>query len=120
MKKLISLAFVSITLFNSCEEDINIDVKAGDKKIVIEGNIENGKPAEVIVTRNSPLFSTINFADILVTDAKVYVSNGVITDTLKLDTSLTTSAPILYTGNTVIGVPGQTYYLTVIAEMYLL
>ena len=88
----------------------------GDKKIVIEGSIESGKPAKVIVTRNSPISQTMDFNAILVKDAKVYVSNGLITDTLALSIDSFASIPLLYKGASIIGVPHQTYYLTVFAD----
>ncbi len=108
-----------MTLLFGCTEDINLTVAGGDKKVVIEGGIENGKPAKVMVTRNSPLGQTLDYNNLLITNANVYVSNGVITDTLKFnfpDLDITSSIPFLYIGSTVIGVPGQTYHLTVIAD----
>ena len=114
-----ALGFFLIFSLFSCTEDINLSVVGGYKKVVIEGSIENGKPAKVMVTRNSPLGQTLDYNNLLITNAKVYVSNGVITDTLKFnfpDLDLTSSIPFLYIGSTVIGVPGQTYHLTVIAD----
>lgn len=105
-----------LSFLASCTEDINLTVVGGEKKIVIEGSIENGQPAKVIVTRNSPLSQTIDVNTILVTDAKVYVSNGVITDTLVLSIDSFASFPLVYKGSLVIGAPQQTYYLTVIAD----
>jgi hypothetical protein len=105
-----------ILFFSSCEEDINLNLVGGAQKIVIEGNIENGKMAEVIITRNSPLSQAIDFGSILVSDAKVYVSDGSIVDTLRLDTLLTTSVPFVYVGKKITGVAGRNYSLTVIAD----
>ena len=112
-------AFIMLTFLYSCTEDINLTVVGGDKKIVIEGSIENGKPARVMVTRNSPLGQTLDYNNLLVTNAQVYVSNGIITDTLRFNypiLDLTSSIPFLYKGSAFVGVPGQTYYLTVIAD----
>lgn len=116
MRKIYFIAIALISLFTSCSEEINLTVAGGASKIVIEGNIENGQYPEVIVTRNSPLSSAVNFASILVTDAKVYVSDGLITDTLKLGFDTSASIPFNYRGSRIIGAPGQTYYLTVIAD----
>ena len=101
-------------LLSGCEEDIDLNLVGGKQKIVIEGSIESDQTAQVIVTHNSPLSQAIDFASILVTDALVYVSNGVINDTLHLDTLLTTSVPFVYVGKKIKGVPGQSYSLTVI------
>lgn len=109
-------AFILLTFLFSCTEDIDLSVVGGDKKIVIEGSIEIDKPAKVIITRNSPLSQTIDVNSIIVTDAKVYVSNGVITDTLVLAIDSFAFFPLVYQGSTVLGAPHQTYYLTVIAD----
>jgi hypothetical protein len=110
------ICFFLFTFFMGCTEDINLKVLGGEKKIVIEGIIEDGQPAKVSVTHNNPLSEAINFNNILVTNAKVYVSNGLITDTLHLTIDSSTAIPIVYKGSTVIGMPNQTYYLTVVAE----
>ena len=105
-----------ILLLSGCTEDINLSVIGGEEKIVIEGTIENGQPARVIVTRSSPVSQTIDANSILVMDAQVYVSDGVTTDTLELGIDSFASLPVLYKGSTVIGNINQTYYLTVIAD----
>ena len=107
------ITIASLSLLAGCTEDINLKVTAGAGKIVIEGSIESGKKAEVIVTRNSPLTSPVDFSKILVTDAKVYVSSGGVTDTLAFGIDSTASIPFLYIGKKIVGTPGQTYYLTV-------
>ncbi|MBL7888194.1 MAG: DUF4249 domain-containing protein [Bacteroidia bacterium] len=116
MKKIFFALLSVITFLTSCEEDIDLNIASSEPKIVIEGEIENGKFAQVMVTRNSPLTQAVNFSNILVTNAQVYVSNGVITDTLVFDTIFNASNPFCYVGNSVIGIPGQTYFLTVIAD----
>ncbi|HET6225385.1 MAG TPA: DUF4249 domain-containing protein [Bacteroidia bacterium] len=117
MKKyLIYIIPIVVVFFSSCEEDINLDIAAGEQKIVIEGNIESDNYAQVTITRNSPLSQAVDFSNILVKDAKVYVSNGSIVDTLKLDTLFTTAVPFVYVGSRIKGTPGQTYNLTVIVD----
>lgn len=118
MKKyfLLIIPLFSILLFSGCEEDIDLELVGGAQKIVIEGSIENGETAQVIITRNSPLSQAIDFSSILVNNAAVYVSNGGVVDTLHLDTLLTTSVPFVYVGSKIKGVPGQTYSLTVIVD----
>lgn len=108
--------FVLLLSLVSCTEDINLSIVGGEEKIVIEGTIENGKPAKVIITRSSPVSKTIDANSILVTDAKVYVSDGVITDTLQLGIDSSASFPLVYSGSTLIGMPNQTYFLTVEAD----
>ncbi len=108
--------FFFIFFLFGCTEDVNLTIAGGDKEIVIEGSIESGKPAKVIVTHNSPISQTINASAILVSNAKVYVSNGFITDTLTFGLDAESAIPLDYKGHSVIGVPLQTYYLTVIAD----
>ena len=47
--------------FSSCQKEIEVDIPDYDRKIVIEGRIENGSPAMVIVSRSVPYFDPINF-----------------------------------------------------------
>lgn len=105
-----------LALFSGCTEDVDLNVVAGERKVVIEGTIENGKPASVIITRNSPLSQSIDVNSILVTNAKVYVSDGAMTDTLQLVIDSFSSFPLVYKGSTIIGQVNQTYYLTVLAD----
>ncbi|MBA3704743.1 MAG: DUF4249 domain-containing protein [Bacteroidetes bacterium] len=116
MKKIIVSFIAFIALLTGCEEDINLSIIGGDRKIVIEGSIENGEVATVIVTRNSPLSQTVDFSKILVTDAQVFVSDGTVTEQLIFAVDSTASIPFIYEGNSIIGMPGKTYYLTVIAD----
>ncbi len=117
MKKyVIYIISIVVVFFSSCEEDINLDLVGGEQKLVIEGNIENGEYAQVTITKNSPLTQPLDFSGMLVTNATVLVSNGVLVDTLILDTLLTTAVPFVYVGSKIKGVPGQTYSLTVIVD----
>lgn len=100
----------------ACTEKIDVNLPNSDKKIVIEGSIENGKYAEVIITKTIPLFSSVestNPNDFYVLDAKVYVSDGIVTDTLNLAIDSASSLGVVYKGNKIIGAVGGTYFLTV-------
>jgi hypothetical protein len=116
MNRIAAVLFLLLSFLVSCTEDVNLSVVGGDKKIVIEGNIENGKPATVIITRNSPISQTVDLNSILVTNAKVYVSNGISTDTLVLAIDTFSSLPFVYKGSSILGAPNQTYHLTVLAD----
>jgi hypothetical protein len=117
--KIIIKVFTSVflvALLQGCTKDINLDITGGGGKIVIEGNIENGKYAEVIVTRNSPVSEQLDLRKILVDNAFVFVSDGFLTDTLIFSLDSAASIPLIYKGNKIIGITGKTYYLTVIAD----
>ncbi len=116
IKKLPLFIFISILLLQSCTEDIKLDIIGAENKIVIEGSIENGKPAEIIVTRNSPVSKAVDYENILVKDAIAFVSNGGFTDTLRFTFDSASSIPLVYKGSSMIGVVGQTYNLTVIVD----
>jgi hypothetical protein len=117
-KLILFASLLSMMFFGSCAEDIDVDLPNSEKKIVIEGKIEEGKFAEVIVTKNIPLFSENSgggLSDFYVFDAQVYVSAGGITDTLTLTVDTATSVGVVYRGHTITGITGQTYFLTVVA-----
>lgn len=118
-KKYFLILIASVSLFSACTEEIDVKLPNSDKKIVIEGCIENGKFAEVIITRTIPLFSSVgavNPSEFYVTDATVYVSNGTTTETLVITIDSASSIGLVYKGNTIIGVPGQTYTLRVVTS----
>ena len=119
MKKITLILFAFLGLLVSCEEDLNVKLPGATEKVVIEGSIENGKVAEVLLTKNVPLFSTVtgsNLSDYFILDAQVYVSDGASTDTLTLAIDSSSSLGVVYKGHTVFGVPGHAYYLTVVAN----
>lgn len=116
MKKYFFIPAITIVAISSCTEPLDVTLPNSDKKIVIEGVIENGKVAEVIITRTIPLFSSVSGTtanDFYVLDAKVYVSNGTITDTLTLAIDSSSALGVVYKGSTIFGVSGQNYSLRV-------
>jgi len=75
------LAFI-IFIFQGCTEDITLDMPAGEEKIVVEGNIENGQPPFVVLTKTVPYFSETSVESLnnsYVTGADVKVSDGTTT-----------------------------------------
>ncbi len=117
MKKYFYFLIVFTLIFFSCTEKINVKLPNSDKKIVIEGTIENGKYPVISITRTFPLFSSgnaANIADFFVMDAKVYVSNGSITDTLHLAIDSNSALGLVYKGNSILGASGQSYVLKVV------
>lgn len=118
MKKYFLIVATVIIALSSCTEPIDVKLPNSDKKIVIEGTIENGKFAQVIITRTIPLFSSVastSPTDFYVLDAKVYVSNGIIIDTLSITIDSSSALGVVYQGSTIIGVSGQNYSLKVVA-----
>jgi hypothetical protein len=119
MKKLFLFLTLIFLFLYSCTEKIDVKLPNADKKIVIEGSIENGKFPEVIITKTIPLFSSVantNVNDFYVLDAQVYVSDGIITDTLHLAIDSVSSIGVVYTGFKIIGEIGRSYFLTVVHD----
>lgn len=48
----------------SCEEDITLNLSNGKEVLVVEGHIEQGRPAIVMVTASNPIFAPISPATI--------------------------------------------------------
>ncbi len=108
-------------VFASCEKEITIDLPEAQKKVVIEGVIEQGKHPYVLLTRSSPYFAPIEdfTSNLFVTDAIVVVSDGIIIDTMQggLNMEIYKPNPVFaYSSDLITGEVGKTYYLTVIAD----
>lgn len=124
MKKFLFI-LIAISLFASCEKELDIDLPQPDAKLVVEGWIENGEYPVVIVTRNSSYFAPIdtNFLmdSLFITDALVIVSDGFQSDTLQpfLDVAAYQNGawPIFYyRGSKFHGVENGNYSLYIEAE----
>jgi hypothetical protein len=114
------IGLLGITLFacfNSCQKDIEVDLPVAEEKLVIEGAIDLTDYPMVFLTKNEPYFGSLDsaqLAGLLVTDAKVIVNNGTITDTLGLTFSPDYFPPIFFKGTKFKGEAGKTYSLKVI------
>ena len=116
---IIGLASVLLT---SCQKEIEVDIPDYDRKIVIEGRIENGSPAMVIVSRSVPYFDHIDLQtlmnDVFITDAVVTVSCDGVSEQLRLMPWLDSPIYFAYVGDTtsascIKGEPGKRYDLRV-------
>lgn len=102
----------------SCEKEIEIDLPAPQEMVVVDGFIETNDFAHVTLTKSIPYFSQIDMASlssILITDAKVFISDGVLTDTLQFTIDPNSFPPVYYKGTDPLlkGQSGKTYFLTV-------
>ena len=118
---LIIIGLVSVFL-SSCQKEIEVDIPDYDRKIVIEGRIENGSPAMVIVSRSVPYFDHIDLAtlmnDVFIKDAVVTVSCDGVSEQLRLMPWLDSPIYFAYVGDTtsascIKGEPGKRYDLRV-------
>ncbi|MFD2515756.1 DUF4249 family protein [Pontibacter locisalis] len=80
MKKLkYILSILILFLLAGCEEDLTLDIPAGEEKLVVEGHIEQGLPPVVMLTRSVPVFTATSpdaLEDAFVHNAQVVVTNG--------------------------------------------
>lgn len=117
---LLSLTFF-IVLF-ACQKEVEIDLPPHKPKIVVEAWIEKDEYAYVSITRNSPYFSKVDsasLANLIILNANVYLSNGVITEKLEIDYSninFDVWPFIKYKSQTIKGEVGKTYNLTIFTD----
>lgn len=129
------LLFLLILFLTSCEDDVTLEFQEYTPKIVVEGSIPQNEFARVILTRSTGYFDTIDqletiivdlggfpvevpkfLYDMVITDAKVAVSDGIITDSLQLSFNPDVFPYISYTGSIIKGEVGKDYFLTIEAE----
>src|SRR5688500_16446157 len=87
-----NLFFKTITLFvlfisgSSCRKDVVLELPEYQQKVVVEGSIETGGAAIVFVSYSVPYFGEFDYTTpekAFIKGAKVTVSDGVKTETLK-------------------------------------
>ena len=79
---LILIAFI----FAGCEKNIDFNLNDTSRAVVVDAQIENGKPPFVILSNSISYYSQINVQvlnDLFIHNAEVYVSNGTLTHKLK-------------------------------------
>lgn len=104
-------------LCGGCQKEIEVDLPDYEDKIVIEGSIENGSPAMVIVSKSVPYFSTIDLEtlmnDVFIKDAVVTVSCEGQSEQLHFTLCEDSPVYMAYVGQNIIGEPNKTYDLRV-------
>jgi len=97
-------------LFSSCKKVIQLDLKASDKKIVIEGGINDASSINTIILTKNINFNESNFFP-SVTGAIVKVSDNAGNSEILTETSAG-----VYQTFSMLGVQGRTYFLSIEAE----
>lgn len=105
----------------SCEKDIQIEPSNNQPKLVVDAEIENGRPPLVVLSTSLSYFSTIDTATLFasyVKDATVQLSNGTSTINLVRNEIKTQGGArlVFYTSplnNMMLGETGKTYQLTI-------
>lgn len=104
--------------FVGCQQEIEVDLPDYEPKMVVEGTIENGKPAMVILSKSIPYFSNIDLNyllnNVFIRDAEVYVtsSDG---EMERLTFQYCADSPVMfaYCGNNIRGKENTSYTLTI-------
>ncbi len=106
---------IIIQLFTFCNKLPEYDLMDPDDMIVIDGWIENGQYAKVLLTRNAPYFSSLDSAslrELVLTRASVILTEGERSEYLTLRRNDDYFSPFIYEGNEIKGETGKTYTLT--------
>ena len=115
MKIFVSIMVIFVVLFASCGRDDRF-LQYAETKIVVEGWIDEGDVARVLLSRSVPISELVdssNFVQYAIRSALVIVSDGTIYDTLRLRSASQHLPPFLYIGEKIIGQTGGTYHLRV-------
>ena len=111
-----SILFIICLLpFSSCQREDYI-IRGGESKIVVEGWIEEGEPARVLLSRSVPMNEPVdssNYLNYSIRSAMVIVSDDADSDTLRLTSASHHLPPYLYAGEKITGKQGGKYQLTI-------
>lgn len=118
MHKLIKISiavFILIVTVSSCNDDL-LTFDDYESKIVVDGWIEQGQVPIVSLTKSASYFTELNkegFRDLVITGAKVTVSDGTNEEILTLKNRPSSFPPYVYEGNLIKGEIGKAYDLKV-------
>ncbi len=113
MKYFNYIVLIFVCVLFSCRKDVNVKLPEYQVKLVVEGSIETGSPAVVLLSYSIPYFGEFDFTTpekSFVKEAFVTVSDGVMVDTLK---ALDPSVGYIFIGSKINGVEGRMYTLKV-------
>lgn len=104
-----SIVFSTIFLFSSCTKEIDVNFDDAPAKVVIEGKINNGKIAEIYISKTIEVDQVNN---------NPVVSGAIVTmsDDAGNTEALLEAAPGKYVTTNMVGVEGRTYNLSVVVD----
>jgi len=118
MKKAKFIILTLLVILISCDkismDDLNWTVY--EPKVVVEGSIENGQFASVLLSLSAPVLGKKDTATLMthaIRSAKVTVSDGENSEILLLRKNNDKMPPFEYVSRKIIGEAGKNYYLTV-------
>ena len=114
-RKIFFPVLLFMIFFPACNND-NYTISEGASKIVVEGWIDEGDVARVLLSRSIPMTDIVDSANIIryaIRSAMVIVTDGEIYDTLRLTSAPRYFPPFLYVGNKIVGKTDGKYTLIV-------
>lgn len=114
MKKCL-LFLLALLLVHCSKDDFNATVRA-ESKIVVEGWIEEGDFAQVLLSSSIPVAEVIDSTNVLnhvIRSAKITVSDGVHSEVLRVKNDKDRVPPFVYYGSTLKGEAGKEYTLKI-------
>jgi hypothetical protein len=116
--KLIFLGIIIMqTCISGCEKELDLNLPVTPSKLVVEGWIENGKNAEIILSHSAPYFSAIDsnsLLDFAETHAKVTLFSGATDEILTLKPNQAYFPPFIYRSIEMAGEAGKSYSIEVV------
>ena len=116
MKKF-SILFIVFSLF-SCTKEIQINIPNEGSEFVVNGYIENGQAAKILLTRSLPYFDPLNdevVFESFVNDASITITNNLgQSEVLLNNLGLTDTWYYNYSGSSILGEEEMTYTLEII------
>lgn len=119
MNKFHILIPLILLLAQACESDIDLDVPAGETKIVVEGHIENNQRAAVFLSRSQDFFGSLDsndFDELIVSDARVFLRGNNQMEELNLSFDANEYPPLAYRSSSIIGEIDQKYSIEIWAD----
>lgn len=108
--------FLLVIIVLSCNsDDFSIEIKP-ESKLVVEGWIEEGDFAQLLLSSSIPINEVIDSTNVLdhaIRSAKVTVSDGEKTEVLRVKNDKDRLPPFVYYGSEIIGEEGKTYTLKI-------
>jgi hypothetical protein len=117
IKMLILGILIIQSLMIGCQKELDLALPSAPSKLVVEGWIENGKYAEIILSHTAPYFSSIDSNSILdfaESHAKVTLFSGTKEEILTLKPNQAYFPPLVYRSVEMMGEQQMTYSIEVI------
>ncbi|MFB9078792.1 DUF4249 domain-containing protein [Flavobacterium procerum] len=113
MKKYLLVFF--IVIMASCAKD-DLGIKSTESKIVVEGWIEEGDYANVLLSTSIPVTDAVDSTNVLnhvIRSAKITISDGDHTEVLKVKNDKNRIPPFVYFGDILKGEAGKEYSIKI-------